>query len=120
MIGFWNLYVACHTSRFRRDKYRRMDLRIHRCRVTGPWFSGTLGKLAPEANGGPFAYTKLGMGGFSAYLVAWGYWVSIWCANAAITVAAVGYLAVFFPVLGESAIVFYCNRAGHYLVLYLD
>jgi APA family basic amino acid/polyamine antiporter len=66
---------------------------------------GYLGKLAPEANGGPFAYTKLGMGDFSAYLVAWGYWVSIWCANAAITVAAVGYLAVFFPVLGESAIV---------------
>jgi APA family basic amino acid/polyamine antiporter len=62
---------------------------------------GYLGKLAPEANGGPFAYTKLGMGDFSAYLVAWGYWVSIWCANAAITVAVVGYLAVFFPVLGE-------------------
>ena len=65
---------------------------------------GYLGKLAPEANGGPFAYTKLGMGDFSAYLVAWGYWVSIWCANAAITVAVVGYLTVFFPVLGESAI----------------
>ena len=62
---------------------------------------GYLAKLAPEANGGPFAYTKLGMGDFSAYLVAWGYWVSIWCANAAITVAVVGYLAVFFPVLGE-------------------
>ena len=65
---------------------------------------GYLGKLAPETNGGPFAYTKLGMGDFSAYLVAWGYWVSIWCANAAITVAIVGYLAVFFPVLGESAV----------------
>jgi len=65
---------------------------------------GYLGKLVPNANGGPFAYTKLGMGDFSAYLVAWGYWVSIWCANAAITVAVVGYLAVFFPVLGESAL----------------
>ncbi len=65
---------------------------------------GYLGKLAPEANGGPFAYTKLGMGDFSAFLVAWGYWVSIWCANAAITIAGVGYLAVFFPVLGESSL----------------
>ena len=65
---------------------------------------GYLGKLVPDANGGPFAYTKLGMGDFSAYLVAWGYWVSIWCANAAITVAVVGYLAVFFPFLGESAL----------------
>ena len=65
---------------------------------------GYLGKLVPEANGGPFAYTRLGMGDFAAYLVAWGYWVSIWCANAAITVAVVGYLAVFFPILGESAI----------------
>jgi APA family basic amino acid/polyamine antiporter len=66
---------------------------------------GYLGQLAPGADGGPFAYTKLGMGDFPAYLVAWGYWVSIWCANAAITVALVGYLAVFFPVLGESAAV---------------
>jgi APA family basic amino acid/polyamine antiporter len=66
---------------------------------------GYLGKLAPDANGGPFAYTRLGMGDFSAYIVAWGYWVSIWCANAAITVAIVGYLAVFFPILAESAIV---------------
>ena len=65
---------------------------------------GYLGKLVPEANGGPFAYARIGMGDFAAYLVAWGYWVSIWCANAAITVAIVGYLAVFFPILGESAI----------------
>ena len=64
---------------------------------------GYLGKLVPEANGGPFAYTRLGMGDFAAYLVAWGYWVSIWCANAAITVAVVGYLAVFFPILETSA-----------------
>ena len=64
---------------------------------------GYLGKLVPDANGGPFAYTRLGMGNFAAYLVAWGYWVSIWCANAAITVAIVGYLAVFFPILKVSA-----------------
>ena len=64
---------------------------------------GYLGQLAPDANGGPFAYTRLGMGDFSAYMVAWGYWTSIWFANTAITVALVGYLAVFFPIIGESA-----------------
>jgi len=45
---------------------------------------GNLGKLAPETTGGPYAYTRLGLGRFPAYLVAWGYWVSIWCTNAAI------------------------------------
>ena len=64
---------------------------------------GWLGQLAPDANGGPFAYTRLGMGDFPAYMVAWGYWTSIWFANTAITVALVGYLAVFFPIIGESA-----------------
>ena len=64
---------------------------------------GWLGQLAPDANGGPFAYTRLGMGDFPAYMVAWGYWTSIWFANTAITVALVGYSAVFFPIIGESA-----------------
>ena len=45
---------------------------------------GHLGKLAPNTTGGPYAYTRLGLGNFPAYLVAWGYWISIWCTNAAI------------------------------------
>lgn len=64
---------------------------------------GYWGRILPEAPGGPFAYTKHGLGEFPAYLVAWGYWSSIWCANAAIAVALVGYLSVFFPVLGAHA-----------------
>lgn len=52
--------------------------------------------------GGPYAYTKEGLGDFPGFLVAWGYWVSIWCANAAIAVAFVGYLAVFIPVLSTN------------------
>ena len=63
---------------------------------------GELGRLAPNTVGGPYAYTRIGLGEFPAYLVAWGYWVSIWCTNAAIAVALVGYLEVFFPFLGES------------------
>ena len=63
---------------------------------------GNLGKIAPNTSGGPYAYTRLGLGNFPGYLVAWGYWVSIWCTNAAIAVALVGYLEVFLPILGEN------------------
>ena len=63
---------------------------------------GDLSRLAPNTLGGPYAYTRIGLGEFPGYLVAWGYWVSIWCTNAAIAIALVGYLEVFFPYLGES------------------
>jgi basic amino acid/polyamine antiporter, APA family len=63
-----------------------------------------LSKLQPLATGGPYAYTREGMGNFAAFLVAWGYWVSIWCTNAAITVAFVSYLSAFIPALGSNPI----------------
>lgn len=66
---------------------------------------GNLGKIAPNTTGGPYAYTRLGLGNFPGYLVAWGYWVSIWCTNAAIAVALVGYLEVFFPILGSNTLI---------------
>ena len=60
-----------------------------------------LAKLMPAA-GGPYAYTRRGLGGLPAFLVAWGYWISIWAGNAAISVGFVGYLAAFFPSLAEN------------------
>lgn len=60
---------------------------------------GNLSRLFPGVNGGPYAYTREGLGEFPAFLVAWGYWISIWSTNAAIAVALVGYLGVFFPIL---------------------
>ncbi|MCK5341887.1 MAG: amino acid permease [Candidatus Heimdallarchaeota archaeon] len=60
---------------------------------------GNLSRLAPHLTGGPYAYTKISLDEFPAFLVAWGYWISIWCSNAAIAVALVGYLGVFFPIL---------------------
>jgi len=51
--------------------------------------------------GGPYTYSREGFGDFSGFLVAWGYWISIWCGNAAIAVAGVGYLSVFIPSLKE-------------------
>ena len=63
---------------------------------------GNLSRLLPNADGGPYAYTKVTLGEFPAFLVAWGYWVSVWCTNAAIAVALVGYLTIFFPSLGTN------------------
>ncbi len=63
---------------------------------------GKLSKLYPKVNGGPYAYSRIGLGDFAGFLVAWGYWISIWCTNAAIAVALVGYLGAFFPELTAS------------------
>lgn len=60
-----------------------------------------LSKKLPKA-GGPYAYTRHAFGDFAAFLIAWGYWISIWCGNAAITVALISYLSVFFPILSTN------------------
>ncbi len=49
------------------------------------------------ASGGPYAFTRQAYGDFAGFLVAWGYWISIWTANAALAVAFVGYLDPFIP-----------------------
>lgn len=59
-----------------------------------------LGRRIPEA-GGPYAFTREGLGELPAFLVAWGYWICIWTGNAAISVSFVGYLGVFFPPLSR-------------------
>src|SRR5678809_516112 len=63
-----------------------------------------LSKLMPNTDGGPYAYTRVGLGDFAGFLVAWGYWISIWCTNAAISVSFVSALSSFFPVLASSSL----------------
>lgn len=63
---------------------------------------GRLSAFFPNAAGGPYAYTLQTWGRFPAFIVAWCYWTSIWFANAAIVVALLGYLSVFFPWLNNS------------------
>ena len=84
-------------------------------RPTGPdrmglrfgWGGSVGGRVSPagclytDAPGGPYAYVRRAFGDLPGFAVAWGYWVSIWCTNAAIAVACVGYLGVFFPALSE-------------------
>ncbi|MCJ9429447.1 APC family permease [Kordiimonas marina] len=60
-----------------------------------------LAKRIPKV-GGPYAYTRAGFGDFAGFLMAWGYWVSVWVASAAIAVAFVGYLGVFIPAVTAS------------------
>ena len=69
-----------------------------------------LSKLMPHAPGGPYAYSRAGLGDFAGFLVAWGYWLSIWCTNAAILVTFVSYLSVFFPVIAKNS--FYAVGIG--------
>ena len=64
-----------------------------------------LSKLMPAADGGPYAYSQKGLGDFAGFLVAWGYWISLWCTNAAIAVSLVSALSVFFPILTSNAAV---------------
>ncbi|HEX3912633.1 MAG TPA: amino acid permease [Steroidobacteraceae bacterium] len=54
----------------------------------------------PEA-GGPYAYVRIAFGPLAAFIVAWGYWISIWVGNVSIAVAAVSYLSPLWPWIAE-------------------
>jgi APA family basic amino acid/polyamine antiporter len=60
-----------------------------------------LARDLPRA-GGPYAYTRAAFGDFPAFLVAWGYWISICAGNAAIAVAMVSYVG-FHTVVGTAS-----------------
>lgn len=59
-----------------------------------------LARIAPET-GGPYAYTRLGFGRFAGFLIAWGYWISIWVSLPAMAAALVGYLGKLVPELAD-------------------
>lgn len=65
-------------------------------------FAG-LGRALPKT-GGPYAYARRAFGDFIGFQTAWGYWIAVWAGNAAIAVAFVGYLAVFWPAVGTHAL----------------
>ncbi len=62
-----------------------------------------LSKLLPAADGGPYAYSQKGLGDFAGFLVAWGYLVSVWCTNAAITVSFISAMSTFIPALASNS-----------------
>lgn len=64
-----------------------------------------LSKLIPSSDGGPYAFSKAGLGDFTGFLVGWGYLISVWTTNAAIAVSLVSALSTFFPILSQNSIV---------------
>ena len=62
------------------------------------WMFSDLARRMPRS-GGPYAYTREGLGDFAGFLVAWMYWISIAASVAAIAVAFVSYLVPFAPAL---------------------
>ncbi|MFD3540697.1 amino acid permease [Streptomyces sp. NPDC058662] len=61
---------------------------------------GSLARRHPRT-GGPYVYARAAFGDFAGFLAAWSYWITTWVSNAALAVAAVGYLRVLFPAVGE-------------------
>ncbi|MFJ6521700.1 amino acid permease [Streptomyces filamentosus] len=63
------------------------------------------GRLAHRhpVTGGPYVYAREAFGDFAGFLAAWSYWITTWVSNAALAVAAVGYLDVLVPVHHSTA-----------------
>ena len=57
-------------------------------------FRALTGRL--PLSGGPYVYARDAFGDFAGFLNAWSYWITAWAGNAAIVVAWVGYVEVFW------------------------
>ncbi len=55
-----------------------------------------LARIVP-ATGGPYAYTRMAYGDFAGFLVAWGYWISIWASLPAIAFGFAGAVMNLAP-----------------------
>ena len=63
----------------------------------------TFARLAAvvPATGGPYAYTRMAYGDFAGFLIAWGYWISVWASLPAIAFAFAGALMNLLPALNN-------------------
>jgi len=59
-----------------------------------------LSRAYPQA-GGPYAYVRVAFGPLTAFIVAWGYWISIWVGNVTIATGAVSNLSPLLPWIAE-------------------
>jgi len=74
-----------------------------------------LSRMMPKT-GGPYAYCRAGFGDFIGFEIAYNYWLTLWIGNAAIAVAMVGYLSVFWPQLTHNHVLdFWIEAAGIWL-----
>ena len=65
------------------------------------WVFAGLARTFPDDDG-PIAYVGRAFGSGVAFTVMWCYWVSTWVTNAVLATGVVGYLSMFFPVLGTN------------------
>lgn len=65
------------------------------------WVFAELSRYLPEV-GGSFGFMQQGVGEGAAFLGSWGYVVSIWAANAGITIAGISYLTRLVPALANT------------------
>lgn len=73
------------------------------------------------ATGGPYAFTRAAYGDFAGFLVAWGYWISIWASLPAIAAAFTGYLAGLMPAItGSRTVVIAITIAVIWLVVLIN
>ena len=80
-----------------------------------------LSKIMPAGDGGPYAYSRKGLGDFAGFLVAWGYLVSVWCTNAAITVSFISALSTFIPLLAtNSFLAVFCGLATIWFLTWVN
>ncbi len=83
----------------------------------------TFARLARStpATGGPYAYTRLAYGDFAGFLVAWGYWISIWASLPVIAIAFTGSLIKIVPTLqGSRPIAVAVTLGAIWLVTYTN
>ena len=78
----------------------RLGLHRHRRDVAGVGLRAA--RRTFPRTGGPYAYSRRAFGDFVGFQTAWGYWIAAWAENAAIAVAFVGYLAVFWGDLSSN------------------
>ena len=64
---------------------------------------------------GPFTYTNIFFGEFIAFVVVWGYWVSILLLNASLAIAVTSYSTVFIPELANQ----YYNISFSILIIFI-
>jgi len=57
-----------------------------------------LARVYPQA-GGPYLYPRVAFGECCGFVMAWGYWMSVWVGNAAIAIGSVAYLAELVPAI---------------------
>jgi APA family basic amino acid/polyamine antiporter len=62
---------------------------------------GRLAQEMPEATGA-VAITGAIFGELPGVMIGWSYWLSVWCANAAISIAGASYLSALFPALNAT------------------